>query len=113
MTHYVPTRLASALHGADQLVEPMVAADIFAHEPDRAIRRTQGCGMDAASRTVEWLMFVQSSERREERLLRERPRIGQDRQWPHSMFQLLKRSEQRRVGKECVSTCRYRWSPYH
>src|SRR3546814_13545673 len=22
-------------------------------------------------------------------------------------------SEERRVGKECVSTCRYRWSPYH
>src|SRR3546814_20140945 len=23
------------------------------------------------------------------------------------------RSEERRVGKECVSTCRYRWSRYH
>src|SRR3546814_5787134 len=29
---------------------------------------------------------------------------GEDR--PH-------RSEERRVGKECVSTCRSRWSPYH
>src|SRR3546814_12801396 len=26
---------------------------------------------------------------------------------------LLARSEERRVGKECVSTCRSRWSPYH
>src|SRR3546814_14772289 len=26
---------------------------------------------------------------------------------------LTARSEERRVGKECVSTCRYRWSPYH
>src|SRR3546814_13250418 len=25
----------------------------------------------------------------------------------------LARSEERRVGKECVSTCRSRWSPYH
>src|SRR3546814_15913792 len=25
----------------------------------------------------------------------------------------FKRSEERRVGKECVSTCRSRWSPYH
>src|SRR3546814_14051945 len=25
----------------------------------------------------------------------------------------LDRSEERRVGKECVSTCRSRWSPYH
>src|SRR3546814_11284146 len=23
------------------------------------------------------------------------------------------RSEERRVGKECVSMCRFRWSPYH
>src|SRR3546814_19970996 len=23
------------------------------------------------------------------------------------------RSAERRVGKECVSTCSYRWSPYH
>src|SRR3546814_16528298 len=25
----------------------------------------------------------------------------------------LLRSEERRVGKECVSTCRSRWTPYH
>ena len=28
-------------------------------------------------------------------------------------FQHYARSEERRVGKECVSTCRSRWSPYH
>src|SRR3546814_2413652 len=26
---------------------------------------------------------------------------------------IVLRSEARRVGKECVSTCRSRWSPYH
>src|SRR3546814_12274285 len=26
---------------------------------------------------------------------------------------LFTRSEERRVWKECVSTCRFRWSPYH
>src|SRR3546814_16889339 len=26
---------------------------------------------------------------------------------------LIGRSEERRVGKECVSKCRSRWSPYH
>src|SRR3546814_5480121 len=30
--------------------------------------------------------------------------------WPAAKFT---RSEERRVGKECVSTCRSRWSPYH
>src|SRR3546814_14562595 len=29
------------------------------------------------------------------------------------LLQLGQRSEERRVGKECVSTCRSRWSPYH
>src|SRR3546814_11252626 len=29
----------------------------------------------------------------------------------HSLIPI--RSEERRVGKECVSTCRSRWSPYH
>src|SRR3546814_15715410 len=35
---------------------------------------------------------------------------------PPSMLSLHStagRSEERRVGKECVSTCRSRWSPYH
>src|SRR3546814_19590484 len=27
--------------------------------------------------------------------------------------EFLARSEERRVGTECVSTCRYRWSTYH
>src|SRR3546814_2506282 len=29
------------------------------------------------------------------------------------LYRLWRRSEERRVGKECVSTCRSRWSPYH
>src|SRR3546814_16438715 len=31
----------------------------------------------------------------------------------HSIHLIPVRSEARRVGKECVSTCRYRWSPNH
>ena len=27
--------------------------------------------------------------------------------------QVTQRSEERRVGKECASMCRSRWSPYH
>src|SRR3546814_14242276 len=29
------------------------------------------------------------------------------------MLLKIDRSEERRVGQECVSTCRSRWSPYH
>src|SRR3546814_15276910 len=32
---------------------------------------------------------------------------------PHRVARTLSRSEERRVGKEWVSTCRSRWSPYH
>src|SRR3546814_10117472 len=31
----------------------------------------------------------------------------------HDRADITIRSEERRVGKECVSTCRSRWSPYH
>src|SRR3546814_18499983 len=32
---------------------------------------------------------------------------------PNCPYFVIARSEERRVGKECVSTCRSRWSPYH
>src|SRR3546814_12377619 len=32
---------------------------------------------------------------------------------PSSRWSLRNRTEERRVGKECVRTCRYRWPPYH
>src|SRR3546814_14929561 len=33
------------------------------------------------------------------------------RRFPYQQFP--DRSEERRVGRECVSTCRSRWAPYH
>src|SRR3546814_20274766 len=33
--------------------------------------------------------------------------------WTNHDLRRTMRSEERRVGKECVSTCRSRWSPYH
>src|SRR3546814_20328469 len=34
-------------------------------------------------------------------------------EWYSTAGQFHGRSEERRVGQECVSTCRSRWSPYH
>src|SRR3546814_20758157 len=34
-------------------------------------------------------------------------------EWNDYNLLIINRSEERRVGKECVSTCRSRWSPYH
>src|SRR3546814_13133647 len=36
-----------------------------------------------------------------------------DEPWNILICLRLARSEERRVGKECVSTCRSRWTPYH
>src|SRR3546814_16983964 len=38
---------------------------------------------------------------------------GIDLPWLQLQFAAQLRSEERRVGKECVSTCRSRWSPNH
>src|SRR3546814_4937257 len=45
--------------------------------------------------------------RRDEHRLAKSP--GTREEWPFAQV----RSEERRVGKECVSTCRSRWSPTH
>src|SRR3546814_21186895 len=37
----------------------------------------------------------------------------QERYYRYGDEAVRKRSEERRVGKECVSTCRSRWSPYN
>src|SRR3546814_9762477 len=42
-----------------------------------------------------------------------RPAAGDDRGAVVDVLGPRHRSEERRVGKECVSTCRSRWSPYH
>src|SRR3546814_11674392 len=41
------------------------------------------------------------------------PLVGRDDVTLPMIERRLLRSEERRVGKECVSTCRSRWSPYH
>src|SRR3546814_1354945 len=46
-------------------------------------------------------------------LFEQEPRLDQARAIGALLAERLERSEERRVGKECVSTCRSRWSPYH
>src|SRR3546814_10387430 len=63
------------------------------------------CSSDLqALATVEMITRYQSPQLRElARLIRDTPVLSAGDQ----------RSEERRVGKECVSTCRSRWSTYH
>src|SRR3546814_5414833 len=45
------------------------------------------------------------------RVLRDHPELAGPSRL--TFLQSLGRSEEQRVGKECCSTCRSRWSPYH
>src|SRR3546814_20493536 len=63
-----------------------------------ALRLNDGFAVrDYAARTgLDWSQLAAAQTARERGLIAEQGR-----------------SEERRVGKECVSTCRSRWSPYH
>src|SRR3546814_986507 len=60
--------------------------------------------VDAALDRLKALIDGDFAERREQR---------SDAFPSEAEFERALRSEERRVGKECVSTCRSRWSPYH
>src|SRR3546814_4430614 len=54
-------------------------------------------------------MFMNTAiDQQVEKYLRE-----DQKRWDEAHKKIEARSEERRVGKECVSTCRSRWSPYH
>src|SRR3546814_3389669 len=62
-------------------------------------------------RISDWSSDVCSSDLRDGAFRDPRPAIA--RQPGEEGAPAPQRSEERRVGKECVSTCRSRWSPYH
>src|SRR3546814_18284191 len=83
-----------------------------------AIRRTETISLWAALPLFlfYWLMYpfiVVLNTSANLVLMSIRLRVADDGEDAHSADELKKRSEERRVGKECVSTCRSRWSPYH
>src|SRR3546814_12677545 len=45
--------------------------------------------------------------------LRHLPETGESFQYGSWRFDIVDRSEERRVGKESVSPCRSRWTPHH
>src|SRR3546814_19646131 len=81
---------------------PMAAA--------RSMRRDKETAMDG----VERLLAIEEIKTLFARRLRYMDLGKWDRYGScHTADAWSERSEERRVGKECVSTCRSRWSPYH
>src|SRR3546814_13351239 len=80
------------------------AAAVKAADMRRRIDRAARLAGDAQARRGLALLVTAQIEMRDRR--QQRPGIGMLRVAEDS-------SEERRVGKECVSTCRSRWSPYN
>src|SRR3546814_1847335 len=70
-------------------------------------------------RISDWSSDLCSSDLAEQRQIgadhrhHRRDRAGAEQCQPIGLGLICERSEERRVGKECVSTCRSRWAPYH
>src|SRR3546814_9673722 len=99
----VPEVVLAALEGASQTspeLEAIIARDWLVPGADEAAAAFVECYTDLWNRNR--TIFVVRNLAAEE---------GDVRFYEARMKQA--RSEERRVGKECVSTCRSRWSPYH
>src|SRR3546814_15909937 len=60
---------------------------------------------------TEWMELLGDDRPSQETLLADADELSLRRQLLNKALE--GRSDERRVGKECVSTCRSRWSPYH
>src|SRR3546814_7312775 len=103
---------------ADVLALSSTEIDISAIEPGQAIKtswRKQPIFVrNLVPAEIEAAKKVPLSELRDPQTIDERTKPGNE-NWLITLGVCthLGRSEERRVGKECVSTCRSRWSLYH
>src|SRR3546814_17029684 len=75
--------------------------------------------IDAASGTLRWSRFIGTEK--DHHTITGAPQVYDgklivpvsSKEVLSALFELRPRSDESRVGKECVSTCRSRWSPYH
>src|SRR3546814_3537775 len=86
------------------------SSDVCASDLSRGasdLRRAASLRSTRLSMSVEWYLFTG----------RQRDWLSPSRQSMTGMsvhsVRTARRSDERRVGKECVSTCRSRWWPYH
>src|SRR3546814_15842207 len=93
-----------------QLRDPSLADELFQDTWQRVIGAREGWKPDAAFRT--WLFRIAHNRLNDHwRALKHRPPAPVD--GDERAIRPPDRSEERRVGKVCVSTFSSRWSPYH
>src|SRR3546814_20525559 len=81
----------------------------------RADYKHQGVGWTLLNRAADYAKTrgCRTLEAVESRLNQKAIEVERDSGFTVKAYPDDARSEERRVGKECVSTCRSRWSPYH
>src|SRR3546814_13091508 len=90
------------------------SSDLLAAADPRFLRMTERACIFGEPRLVVIRAEHQLDHRGHRRaLLRAEPRVVQQFGKGARLHLGGERSEERRVGKECVSTCRSRWSQYH
>src|SRR3546814_20841583 len=86
-----------------------------AHQQARPVRRLQSRMRDADA-AREYAVDAEAEQISAQHIVighQSRKAAGNDQHGNAVIADGAQRSEERRVGKECVSTCRSRWSPYH
>src|SRR3546814_15570842 len=74
--------------------------------PTGAVAETYDLPVTSAERALPIAEYLRSR-------LGKKPAVGDRLRFDQVALVVRERSEERRVGKGCVSTCRSRWSPYH
>src|SRR3546814_19676099 len=100
------------IHTADLGDEPRLRALLARIAPDRVFHlaaRTRGADATDTLADARNLLLLLQLMAEQDRPPRAVVRTGSIAEYGTGPL----RSEERRVGKECVSTCRSRWSPYH
>src|SRR3546814_10461392 len=100
-------RVLDALPGITQphVVEPYATRDVLGQDRSHGTRLETAYGTAAAPPLASALLDAYVHQLFGAGVFHADPHPG-------NLF-FFDRSEERRVGKECVSTCRSRWSPYH
>src|SRR3546814_16632728 len=105
--------MSSALHCAATAASHWSCPWVLGTGPAAAVirdRKARSCAKASAASSIHWREAGSTALRAAASITPGWRPWSRQRKWTASA---RLRSEERRVGKECVSTCRYRWSPYH
>src|SRR3546814_13509139 len=102
LVHGMSRPVGAHFHGPHGLSNAMLLPTVTAWSAPAALHRYADC-----ARAMGVADEAEGDQSAVARLLGELAALNRELEVPGP------RSEERRVGNECVSTCRSRWSPYH